>query len=226
MRFSFVLSLGRFRRCMSTKLTCHEFARKWLRRDLTAADGMNVPPSLILPAALREFYHTCGGVPELTRAHNQLLAPSEIEAVDGHQIFFDENQCVVRWAFREEDRTVDDPFVYQGVTHPNGYEWYSEDMIFTEWLQLMSLWQLVNGGYAFGAYASGVPDGKTLVEAQFPRAGGHPDGSTRFYGIPGQLICLSGPDGIPSVHAAGATSEDFATLSSRLGFCWDYSCED
>lgn len=211
---------------MSINLAFHEFARIWLRRDLTAADGMEVPPSLVLPAALRDFYNSCGGVTELTRAHNQLLAPSEIKAIDGHHIFNDENQCVVRWAFREADRTVDNPFVYQGVAQQNGYEWYSEDVIFSDWLQLMSLWQLVNGGYAFGAYASGVPDGSDRVKASFPRVGGHPDGSTRFYGIPGQLICLSGPDGIPSVHAAGATSEDFATLSSRLGFCWDYSCED
>ena len=105
---------------MSTTQTFHEFARKWLRRELTAADGMKVPPSLILPAALRDFYNTCGSVPELTQAHNQLLAPSNIEAVDGHHIFYDENQCVVRLAYREVDRTVHDPFVYQGVTQQNG----------------------------------------------------------------------------------------------------------
>ena len=219
------VSLLSLRSCMSPQ-AFHEFARTWLRRDLNSSDRINVPSSVIVPAALREFYQTCGGMSELTRAHNQLLAPTEIEVVDGHHIFYDENQCVVRWAFRDADSAIDDPIVYQGVTLDNGYEWHSEDMVLSDWLQLMSLWQIVNGGYAFGAYASGIPDGSIRVESHFPRVGGHVDGSTRFYGVPGQLICLSGPDGLPSVHAAGATPADFALLSSKLGFNWDYSCEN
>jgi hypothetical protein len=211
---------------MSTAQAFREFAQTWLRRDLTATDGIKVPSSVMIPTALREFYQTCGGIPELTRAHNQLLAPADIEVVDAHHIFYDENQCVVRWAFRDADRANDDPVVYQGVTLDNGYEWHSEDMVLSDWLQLMSLWQLVNGGYASGAYASGIPEGRTRVESHFPRVGGHVDGSTRFYGIPGQLICLSGPDTVPSVHAAGSTPADFAMVSSKLGFNWDYSCEN
>lgn len=211
---------------MSKTHVFREFAQTWLRRDLSPKDGIKVPSSVIIPAALRDFYHTCGNVPELTRAHNQLLAPTKIEVVDRHHIFYDENQCLVRWAFREADCKIDDPLVYQGVTQKKGYEWYTEDMVLSDWIQLVSLWQIVNGGYAFVAYASGVPGGSIRVESCFPRVGGHVDGSTRFYGVPGQLICLSGPDGIPSVHAAGATPADFALLSSKLGFNWDYSCEN
>jgi hypothetical protein len=90
----------------------------------------------------------------------------------------------------------------------------------------MTLWQLVNGGYEFGAYCSGIPNAKQVVEAHFPRVGGHQDGSTRFYGIPGQLICLAGPEEVPSVWAATATPDDFEALSSTLRFEWDYSSSD
>ena len=39
-----------------------EFAQAWLGRELTAADAMEAPTSLALPAALREIYQTCGAV--------------------------------------------------------------------------------------------------------------------------------------------------------------------
>ena len=71
-----------------------------------------------------------------------------------------------------------------------------------------------------------MPDATQVVETHFPRVGGHQDGSTRFYGIAGQLICLAGPVEVPSVWAAAATPDDFEALSSTLGFEWDYSSAD
>lgn len=185
-----------------------------------------MPTSLELPAALREIYQTLGAVRQLTKAHNELLRPSSIVSDGGYCIFYDENQCVVRWAFRDADRPMDDPAVFQGTTQPGGYEWYSEEMSISAWFRVMTLWQLVNGGYGFGAYSSGIPSATEIVDSHYPRVGGHADGSTRFYGTPGQLICLAGSAVIPSVWAAGATPDDLAALSSTLSFDWEYSSAD
>lgn len=180
----------------------------------------------MLPTALREIYETFGAVESLTEAHNHLLYPESIATVDGHCIFYDENQMVVRWAYRIEDCRKDDPIVYQGTTLASGYEWHSEEMPFSEWIRVMTLWQLVNGGYPFGAYASGVPNSAEVVEALYPFIGGHGDGSTRFYGMPGQLVCLAGTTTVPSVWAGGATTDGLAKLSDDLGIDWDYSALD
>lgn len=203
-----------------------EFANAWLRRDLVPSDGVSVAEDLRIPTALRQIYEAIGSVSAFTSPHNQLRAPRDIEIVGDYNIFYDENQWVVRWAFRTADAEADDPIVWQGTTQDGGYDWYSEDMSFSAWIQVMTLWQLVNGGYEFGAYSSGMPDATQVVETHFPRVGGHQDGSTRFYGIAGQLICLAGPVEVPSVWAAAATPDDFEALSSTLGFEWDYSSAD
>ena len=204
----------------------HEFAHTWLRRELVPSDGVTVAADLRLPTALREIYQTIGSVSAFTSPHNQRGAPHDIEVVGDYHIFYDENQWVVRWAFRTADTEADDPIVWQGTTQHDGYDWYSEDMSLSNWIQVMTLWQLVNGGYKFGACSGGIPDAKLVVEAHFPWVGGHKDGSTRFYGVPGQLICLAGPEGIPSVWVAGSTPDDLAALSSTLGFEWDYYSAD
>lgn len=203
-----------------------EFAQTWLGRELTAADGVAVPASLEMPAALREIYETLGSVPQFTKPHNELLDPSCIESDGGYRIFYDENQQVVRWAHREADQGMEDPVVFQGTTLEDGYEWFSEEMSISAWFRVMTLWQLVNGGYEFGAYASGVPGATQVVEARYPCVGAHADGETRFYGIAGQLICLAGPPSVPSVWAAGASAAELAALSSTLGFDWEYSSAD
>lgn len=202
------------------------FAQTWLQRDLESTDCIAVPKELAIPAALREIYELFGAVPQLTQPHNRLLPPASIESVDGYSIFYDENQGVVRWAFHEEDQAQEDPVVHQGTTLPGGYEWYSEEMPLSRWVRVMSLWQLVNGGYEFVAYSSGVAGATQVVEKALPKVEGHADGSTRFHGGPGRLICLAGPSTIPSVLAAGATQNDLKWLSSNLGFEWDYSSED
>jgi hypothetical protein len=211
---------------MSRKVDLQTFAETWLQRGLTEADAIEIPDLLILPTALRDIYETFGAVASLTEAHNQLLTPESIETVDGHSIFYDENQMVVRWAYRIEDREKDDPIVYQGTTLDSGYEWHSEEMPLSEWIRVMTLWQLANGGYPFGAYTSGVPDGAGVVDARYPFVGGHGDSSTRFYGVPGQLVCLAGSATVPSVWAGGATTDDLVALSDALGFDWDYSALD
>jgi len=193
---------------------------------LVPSDGVVVAADLRIPTALREIYQAIGSVSAFSSPHNQLRAPHDIEIVGDFHIFYDENQWVVRWAFRTADADADDPIVWQGTTRDGGHDWYSEDMSLSAWIQVMTLWQLVNGGYDFGAYSGGIPDATEVVETHFPRVGGHQDGSTRFYGIPGQLICLAGPVGVPSVWAAGATPDDLEALSSTLGFEWDYSSAD
>ena len=203
-----------------------DFAETWLGRSLTPSDGITVPDSMVLPEALREVYQTFGAVHQLTRAHNELLNPSEIVSEDGYSIFYDENQLVVRWAFRNRDRSQNDPIVYQGTTQASGYEWYSEEMRISAWIRVMTLWQLVNGGYQFTAYSSGIIGATQIVEEHYPRVAEHADGTTSYYGLPGQLLCLAGPIEIPSIWAGGSTTDAFQALCSTVNFDWDYRSDE
>jgi hypothetical protein len=63
---------------------------------------------------------------------------------------------------------LDDPIVFQGTTLRDGYEWFSEEMKISAWFRVMTLWQLVNGGYEFGAYSSRVAGAAKIVESHYP----------------------------------------------------------
>ena len=213
---------------MSRQTDLRSFAEYWLRRPLTPDDAIDVPSSLQLPKALGKIYETFGGCPALTTPHNRLLPPGAIQKQGEYWIFYAENQGVAYWAFNAEDAGADDPIVYQGSEDDDdGFIWYSEEMTMSEWIRVMTLWQIVNGGYENGAYASGIPDAAKIVSAIYPPVGGHPDGSTRFFGADGALLCLAGNESAPSVWAAAADKSAFEALLNRLGFEWDYnSLED
>jgi hypothetical protein len=198
-----------------------EFAENWLGRPLSAADRVRVPPNQAMPLALREMYETFGSVIELTQPHNRLLAPTEIRQEGAYTVFYVENQEVAIWGFRQEQAHLDDPEVIQGHWRTEGLEWHSEGLPIGEWIRFMTFWQLVNGGYRFGAYSAGIDGAASAVALSLPLIGTHPKDPLRFYGIPGQLICLSTDTPIPSVWAAGRTLEDFNHLNAKLNFSWD-----
>ena len=99
-------------------------------------------------------------------------------------------------------------------------------MLLSEWIKTMTLWQLVNGGYAHRAYTSGIPDAAKTISAIYPQVGGHRDGSARFFGADGTLVCLAGSKSTSAVWAAAADQSTFETLIDRLGFEWDYNSLD
>jgi hypothetical protein len=203
-----------------------DFAKTWLCRSLTEHDGVEAPTSAVMPQALRDIYLAFGGVEALTTAHNRLYPPQGIVISDGYGIFYDENQSVVRWAFRDCDAAADDPIVYQGTVTEDGHEWYSEEMPLSAWIKVMCFWQLVNAGYPHSAYSDGIAGATATVETSLPHLTTHADGSTRYYGVPGQLICLAGPASIPSVWAGAVSPEAFTSLSQTLDFDWDYCTDD
>ncbi len=91
--------------------------REVLGQPLAASDGIDdetINASLgdsPLPSAMRAYYRVAGNH-WLNSLHNELRPLDSLESSDGHTIFIDENQLVVRWAVRNADRTTDDPIVY------------------------------------------------------------------------------------------------------------------
>lgn len=202
------------------------FAEHWLGRSLTVADSMLVPEGVNIPEALADIYAVFGAAVPLTQAHNQLLEPDELVEQDGHVIFFVEDQQAALWAYLKSDGELADPVVYQGsVLDDGGIEWTSEGMKLSEWIRVMSWWQLINGGYDHGAFAESVQGAKSLVERHVAFVGEHRGGGVRFYGVPGRLVALTGDDREGSVWIAGSTRADFDALDSLLKLEWDFSSD-
>ncbi len=93
-----------------------------------------------LPAALREYYRVAGHLDTLNRAHNILLDPAELVIEDGYLIFMEENQSVVSWGIPASALGETDPMVWQRV-NSSPVEWYSEELVFSEFLIRMFDWQ-------------------------------------------------------------------------------------
>ena len=200
-----------------------EIAEGALGRKLLPEDADPVPPDLTLPAALEGVYATFGSVTRLTTVHNRLRSPGELEPADGMTLFYEENQGVVSWGFRAEDRDQPDPTVFQGQKTGETWEWYSEEVPVSDWMEVMTYWQLVNGGFDFFAHASGVPDGESRVSEPFPFRAGLPNDALRFYGTPSMLVGLAGSETMPSVWAGAATAAEFAELNARIEIDWDFT---
>jgi hypothetical protein len=94
-----------------------------------------------IPEAMRAYYRVAGRH-WLNTNHNQLRRLDELESVDGHTIFMDENQVVVQWAIRDADLSTEDPIVYQGQLVDAAYEWYAEKYTFSRFLIAMWKWTL------------------------------------------------------------------------------------
>lgn len=131
-----------------------------LGRTLTSADGCAVRPALRIPSALADYYVAVGAIHMINRRHDRLLDPSALQVEDGMVIFYEENQGVAYWAIREVDLHLPDPTVYLAQDTTAGLEWSSENMTVSSWFPFMIHWQIVNGGFQFGAgqQALGMPN--------------------------------------------------------------------
>ena len=169
-----------------------------LGRTLNSADSCAVPSTLQIPTALAEYYAAVGAIDVINRPHNRLLEPSELRVEDGMVVFYEENQCVAIWAFRERDQHLPDPTVYQGHDTTAGLEWHSEEMTVSRWFRPMTYWQIVNGGFQFGGYAEGIEDAEGAVSAHYPFLIAHADGSNSLLRgcVPDRLPCSQRGDGV------------------------------
>jgi hypothetical protein len=126
---------------VSLESTIRAFGPRFLGRELRARDG--VPErslaaaerrlGLRLPRSLRLYYRLAGRCDELNHAHNHVVPPRELEVLERHLVFMDENQNVVSWGIRLADLHRADPTVRQRNNTPPE-AWYSERMSVTEFL--------------------------------------------------------------------------------------------
>jgi hypothetical protein len=136
-------------------------AVRHLGRRLGKADSLSAASiqrterrlGLELPRSLRVYYLAAGAARDLNDVHNHLFALKELRRDDSYLVFMDENQSVVSWGVRIDDRH-DDPIVWQRNNTPP-MRWYSERKRFTAFLRSMFNW------YARAGIWRGTGDGRT-----------------------------------------------------------------
>ena len=181
-----------------------------------------------MPGKLRQYYQIVGGVKSLNRCFNRLYSPNKLDDEGGYRIFMEENQNVVVWAFKLEDAEADNPMIYQACCLENGDlgKWFPSAEPCDDWLVSMVYWQVVNGGFQFGAYADCSRDLRRRLAARWPLVVEVPDqGPMLFYGRKGQLLCWCGKKH-GSLYAVGRTREDLQQIHKALAIDWDYSALD
>jgi hypothetical protein len=198
-----------------------DFTEEWLGREWSHSDGKRIPEGLELPLSLRSIYQVFGSVAAFTTAHNLLLPPEELRYQDDYVVFYAENQEVVLWGFCLQDVNLADPMVYQGQETKTGWEWYGENLPISQWVRIMTLWQLVNGGYEFGANAMAIEHVDSILAPRFSDLGGHPDESIHFYGGNGQLICTMKSGTQADIIAACRTQTKLDSLMKSVPLAWE-----
>ena len=123
--------------------------RDTLSEPLTDADGMADSEidaaigSTKLPDSVRAYFRVAGNH-WLNTNYNEWLPLGGFETVGNHTIFMNENQCVVRWAFRNDELAINDPNVYQAQFGADPVEWHSENKLFSRFI--IAMWQWVLTG--------------------------------------------------------------------------------
>ncbi|MCU0546283.1 MAG: SMI1/KNR4 family protein [Oscillatoriaceae cyanobacterium Prado104] len=141
--FNFVMTFANVRSLvvMSYASEYAKFVRRHLGKQPELADGLSETQigeaekklGFQLPVSVRDYYKIAGNLPELNRAHNQLLDIPGFLADNDFWIFMEENQEVVSWGIKTKDLASSDPEVWQRV-NSNPPEWYSEEMTFSEFI--------------------------------------------------------------------------------------------
>lgn len=105
-----------------------------------------------MPRALREYYGLMGAEPSLNQTHNRLLQLDELEVVQGHIAFLDENQSVVLWTVRAETTPAGDAAVFQ-CANAEPLEFSLEHSSCAEFLSVMLVWHACMGALEFNLSA-------------------------------------------------------------------------
>ncbi|WP_264206297.1 hypothetical protein [Flavobacterium shii] len=132
-----------------------QIAEKLLGHSLASNDGYdvaiieNVETKLgqAIPAILKEFYLTIGKTDLFMSSFQRFLKPEDLFYEDGKLVFLEENQNVCYWGVNTENKE-DNPLVYQ-AQNMDSANWYSEEILLSDFLQMMMYGQCAEGGYEF-----------------------------------------------------------------------------
>jgi hypothetical protein len=132
-----------------------QIAEKLLGRSLTNNDGFDV--RIIenaetrlgqeIPKLLKEFYITVGKLDIFMSLFQRFIKPEDLFYEDGKLVFLEENQKVCFWGVDKENKE-DNPLVYQ-VQNIDNAVWYSEEILLSDFLQMIMYGQCAEGGYQF-----------------------------------------------------------------------------
>jgi hypothetical protein len=128
-----------------------QIAEKLLGRSLTNNDGFDVETienaetklGQSIPAILKEFYITVGRLDIFMSSFQRFLKPEDLFYEDGKLVFLEENQNVCYWGVN-----ITDTLVYQTQNIDNAV-WYSEEILLSDFLQMIMYGQCAEGGYPF-----------------------------------------------------------------------------
>ncbi|OUL62918.1 hypothetical protein [Flavobacterium sp. AJR] len=128
-----------------------QIAEKLLGRLLTNNDGFDVETienaetklGQSIPAILKEFYITVGKLDIFMSSFQRFLKPEDLFYEDEKLVFLEENQNVCYWGV-----STADTLVYQTQSIDNAV-WYSEEILLSDFLQMIMYGQCAEGGYPF-----------------------------------------------------------------------------
>ncbi len=205
---------------MSYAQKYRQFLEPYLGRPFGEGDGDARPAPIPIPLALREFYDLAGAVPALCTAFNRVRPPDSLRVEAGMLVYMEENQEVALWGIREEDLAAEDPLVYQDCTF-DPPDWISEELTVSDWLIVMSYWQLVNCHGEASAYAIHAPEAEARVRSRYGELRSHPNGPLKFFGDGSCLVGLltGGPQ--RGVWAMSQDPEALRALVEGLDITWD-----
>lgn len=132
-----------------------QIAEKLLGRSLTNNDGFDVEIiknaeaklGKAIPEALKTYYVTIGKLDIFMSSFQRFLKPEDLFYEDGKLVFLEENQNVCYWGV-DTEKKEDNPLVYQ-VQNIDNAVWHSEEILLSDFLQMIMYGQCAEGGYKF-----------------------------------------------------------------------------
>jgi predicted NAD-dependent protein-ADP-ribosyltransferase YbiA (DUF1768 family) len=132
-----------------------QIAEKLLGRSLTNNDGFDVEIiknaeaklGKAIPEALKIYYVTIGKLDIFMSSFQRFLKPEDLFYEDGKLVFLEENQNVCYWGV-DTEKKEDNPLVYQ-VQNIDNAVWHSEEILLSDFLQMIMYGQCAEGGYKF-----------------------------------------------------------------------------
>ena len=123
-----------------------ETAEKLMGRSLEKNDGLSIEIieetelllDIKLPKYLKDFYSKIGNIQLFTKSFNKIIDIDKLYFKDDKLVFLEENQEVCIWGINIYE---EDPIVYQNSND----EWYSEEVILSEFLNIIMYYQCAQG---------------------------------------------------------------------------------
>ena len=136
--------------------TITEIAESILMRSLKPEDGMFVSAieevenrlNVNIPILLKQFYLSVGNLEMFMNSFESFTEPY---IVDDKLVFLEENQGVCFWGIKISDLNNDNQEVFMCTDiEQENTEWFSENVLLTEFLKILMYYQMAQGGYEYG----------------------------------------------------------------------------